>query len=112
MAANGDVHVEPDVAVHHTERNRIRRPVFIPHNFFRIEEIDALILGGISAEGKTLTDRLEGIEDSLSKASVENARLRRGVIEKFSRLGTKLRHLALIDDNHALSLVYSDDRAV
>ena len=59
-----------------------------------------------------LADILEGVENILAQLAVEQRRLGRGIIFEFARLRTELRDLALIDDDHALTVSDGDHRAV
>ena len=58
---------QTDITVDHTERNRVRGTVFIPHDLFRIKIINTLILSGISAKGKAVPN----IPESFAKRRPE-----------------------------------------
>ena len=112
MAADADVDIQPDVAVDHAEGNGVGCAVFVAQNLLGVEEINALILARIPAEGNALADGLEGVEQPLAESAVKNARLGGRIIDEFARFRAQLDHLSLIDDNHALPFVDGNHRAV
>ena len=59
IAANRNVDVETDILIDNTEGDWIRRAVLVAENFFRVKEINTLILCRVSAERKTAADDLE-----------------------------------------------------
>ena len=110
-AANAHIHVDTGSLVHHPEGNGTGGAVFIAGDLLGVDIIDALVLGGLAAEGKALADVLEHLSDALAQMAGENAGLRGGVIDKFAGLGADLRHLALIHNEHTLSVRHGNDRA-
>ena len=68
-ALDVEIGVDSCALVHHAERNRSRRSVFVANDFFRIEVIDTLILTRIAAERKTASHLLEGCNDTLSQVA-------------------------------------------
>ena len=111
-AAKGNVDVDARALVDDAEGNGAWRTVFVADEFLGVEVVDALVLRGLTAEGEALADVLEGVEDTLAKRAGEDGGLGRGIIDEFARLGAELRDLALIDDDHALTIGHGDDRAV
>ena len=90
----------------------MRRPVLVAHDFFRIEIVDALILRCVAAECETLADVLQHGYEVAREIAAEYRRLGRAVVRECARLGTDLDDLALLDNDHALPIVYSDAGAV
>ena len=111
-AANADVDVDAGPFVHHTEGDGRRSAVLVADELLGVEIVHPLILGRLAAEGETLADGLEGVPNALSQRAGKNAGLCGGVIGKFTRLRADLHDLALLHDEHALSVRYGDDRAV
>ena len=103
---------DPGALVDHAERNRRGRAVFVADELLGVEVVHALILGWLAAEGEALADVLEGGKNALAERAGENGGLGRGIIDEFAGLGAKLRDLALIDDDHALTVGDGDHRAV
>ena len=60
MAADGDINIQPDIPVYHTEGNRIGRAVFIAHNFLCINIVNTLSLRRFPAEGKPDAEIFKG----------------------------------------------------
>ena len=111
-AANGNIDIEADVVIHYAERNRTRRAVFVADKLLGVEEIDALILRGLAAEGKTLADILENRRDRAGQIAVKKAGLGGHVICIFSGLRADVNDLALVNDDHALTVGNGNDGAV
>ena len=112
MAADRDVHVEADILVYNTERDCVRCAVLVSDDLLRVEEVDSLVPRRVAAHGETLSKLLKAVPDALSKVSVENTRLRGGIVHKLSGFRADLNDCSLIHDHHALSLVDCDDGAV
>ena len=111
-AANGNVDVNACPLVNNTEGNRRWRAVLVADELLGVKIVHALILGRLAAEGEALSDVLERVEDTGSQLTGEDRRLGRSIIDKLARLGAELRHLALIDDDHTLSVGDCHDGAV
>ena len=105
-AADGNVHVQTDLVIDHTERNGVRRAEFIVDEFLRIKIIYALIFAGIAAIRKTLANLRKGVFNARTERAGENRRLARSVIGEFTRLRAKLHHSALLHDHHALAVCH------
>ena len=112
MAANRNIGIEVDVSIDDTERNRILRSILVSDDILRVEEVDALIRRGITTERYTLLPCIEGIHDALLQSAVENRRLGRRIPDKLTRLGTDLYDRTVVDDDHTLTFIDRDDRAV
>ena len=111
-AADGNVDVDARALVNNAERHRRRRAVLVADELLGVEVVDALILGRLAAEGEALADIFEGADDACAELTGENGGLRRAVVHELARHGAQLRDLALIDDDHALSVRHRDDGAV
>ena len=79
---------------------------------FCIEEIDSLVIRGISSKGETLYEELEAVHESRAESPIEERRLRGAVEEKGTRLRGDLDDRALLHDDHTLTFLNRDDRAV
>ena len=106
------VHVEAEVRVDDTERNRRSRAVFVPVDFLRVEVVDTLVLARVATERKALADTLKRRLDALAKRAVEDRRLSRAVIGELAGLGAHVDDLAGFDDDHALAIVHGNNRAI
>ena len=107
---NGPSHV--DVLVDDVEHDGVRGAELVAHDLLRVEEVDALVVAGVAAHGETLADELEGLLQRGSELAGEEARLGGGVVDEFAGLAGELNDLALIDDDHELTFVDGDLRAV
>ena len=110
-AADGDVDIQTDVIVHHAEGNGRRRAVLVAGDLLGIEIVHALILGGLAAEGEALADLLEDVQDPLAQLTGEDGGLGGGVVDILARLGADVHDLALLHDQHALTVGHGDDGA-
>ena len=111
-AADGNVDVQADVAVNHTEGNGRRRTELVVDQLFCVEVVDALVLAGVAAVGKTLADGLKGLLDRGAKLAGEDAGLGGGVVGELARLGADLHDFSLLHDDHALTIGDSDTGAI
>ena len=111
-AANADVQVNARTLIHHAERNRAGCTVLVAGQFFGVEVVDALILGGLAAKGKALANILEHAPHAVAQIAGENARLSGHVVSILARPSAHVDHLALLHDEHALAVCYGDQRAV
>ena len=111
-AAKRNIQIERELAVHNAEGDRVRGAELILHDLLEVEVVNALILAGIAAEGPSLADGLEQVENALAELAVEDAGLCGGVINEFAGLRADLNNLALLHDHHALTVRNGDDRAV
>ena len=102
-AANGNVNVDPRALVNDAEQDRRRRAVPVANELLGVEVVDALILGRFAAKGESACRCFKGVEDAGTswpekiEGSVE-------VVDELAGFRAKLRDLALIDDDHALSI--------
>ena len=90
---------------HGLKLDGLRRPVFVAHDLFRIEVINALILRRVAAVCETFADVLEDSHEIICEVTAEDGRLGGTVVGEHTGLGTDLDNLALLDDDHALSVV-------
>ena len=111
-AANGDIHIEADVVIHHAEGHRAGRTVFVAHQLLGVEVIDALIHRGLAAEGKALADVLEHCADGLGQIAAEQRRRAAGIVGVLTRLGAHIHDLALLHDHGTLAVGNGHDGAV
>ena len=111
-AANADVQIDARPLVHHPEGDGAGRAVFVARQLLGVEVVDALILGGLAAEGKALADVGEHVLDAIAQITGEDARLGGHVVSIFARLGAHIHHLALLHDEHALAVRHGDEGAV
>ena len=112
VAADRNIHVETDVLVHHAERDRIRRAVLVSDDLLCIKEVDSLVSRRVAAHRETLSELLKAVPDALSEISVEDTRLRGGIVHKLSGFRADLNDRSLIHDHHALSLIDRNDGSV
>ena len=111
-AADGDVHVQADVLIHHAEGNCARRAVLVAGNLARVEEVDALILARLATEGEPVEGGLENLLHLFAgELAVEQAGLGVDVEHVLAGLGAEVHDLTLIHDQHALALIDHDDGA-
>ncbi len=104
---------EADVVIHHAEGHRAGRSVFVAQNLLGVEEIDALILSGLTAEGKAVKGGLQnGLGLFAVQRAVEDARLAVLLEDILARLGAEIHDLTLIHNHHALAVRHRDDAAV
>ena len=69
VAAYGNVDIKTDLAVDHTERQRICGAELVVDDLLGIKIVDSLILARVAAVGKALAHRLKGLDDALSEAA-------------------------------------------
>ena len=101
------------IVIRYLERNLTGCTVFISYNFLRIEIIDPLVLARIPAKSKTAAYLLEhGKYTFLIQTACKKRRFRGTVIRILPRLGTKIHHLAGLDNHHALSVINGNHRPV
>ena len=111
-AADGNIHIQTDLGIHHPEGDGIGRAELIVQQFLGVEIIDPLILAGVAAKGEALAHRLEGLQNAFTQRAGEDAGLGGGVVCKLTGLGTDLHDLSLLHDHHALTVCHGDDAAV
>ena len=112
VAPDAHIHVQADIVVNITERNRGGRAVEIVHDLFNIEKIHPLILAGTAAESKTLPQCLKSLLNVLAQIPVKKAGLRGGIVDKLPRLGTEFHYGSLLHNDHKLSFIDSHDGTV
>ena len=110
-ATDGNIHIQSDVAVHHAERHRTWRTVLVAHDFLGVDVIDPLILGRFAAEGEALADGAENIRNALAQIACHDRRFRGRIVDVLTLLCAQLHHLALLHDQHALSVRNRNDTA-
>ena len=98
--------------IHDAERNGRRRAVLVADKLLGVYVVDSLILGDLAAEGEALADGLEHLEYALSQLAGEDGRLGGGVVDVLAGNGAEVDDLALLDDEHALSVRDGDNGAV
>ena len=112
-AADGDIHIQSDVAVHHAEGHRIGRAVLVAHQLLDVEIIHPLIPARLAAEGQTVEGALEDLLEFIgAEGAVEDAGLGVLIEDVFAGLGAEFHDLALIHHHHALAVGHGDDGAL
>ena len=114
LAEAADAHVDVDAGplVHHAEGHGAGRAVLIADKLLGVEVVDALILGGLAAEGKAVGHGTEHVLQALAQTAAEQGRLRGHVVGILAGLGAHVHDLALVHDEHALAVRHRDDGAV
>ena len=115
VAAHRDVDVEPDIGVDDAEGDGRRRAVLVPRDLLRVEEVHALVFGGVPAEREARPHPLERGPDPVgdrARPPEKQTRLARFVEDELPRLAAGVDDGALLDDDHVLPLVDRDDRSV
>ena len=107
--ADGDIHIQTHIGIHHTEGHRRGRPVLIPHQFFGVEIVNALIFGRFAAEGETLADISEHFFDALSQRTAENRGFRGHIVGVLPGFRADIHHFPLFDNEHTLAVGHGDD---
>ena len=110
--ADADVHIDSRPLVHHPERNGAGGTVLVSGELLGVKIVNSLVLGGLAAEGEALADVLEHTLDGFSQIAGKEAGLGRSVVGILARLGTHIHNLALLHDEHTLTVGHRDDRAV
>ena len=100
------------VLFNNLEGNFRRGAVFVADNFFCVEVVNALILTGIAAEGKTFTHPLEYLDYAFFQVAGKYRRLCGFVIGVFAGFSAQVNYLALFHDHHALANVDRDHGTV
>ena len=103
-AAHRYIDIKADLAVNDAERDGIGRAELIVDELFEVKVVNALILGGVAAVGKALADGLECFLYAGAEAAGENGRLGRCIVCKLTRLCADLDDLALLNNDHALTV--------
>ena len=111
-ALDADIDIYAGALIDHPEGDGRRRAVLVADELLGVEVVDSLVLGRLAAEGETLADVGEDLLHVFAQISVEYAGLSRHVVGILAGLGADVHDLALLDDEHALSVRDSDERAV
>ena len=112
-AADGYVHIQADVVVHHAEGHRAGRAVLVAQYLAGIEVVHALVLARLAAKGEAVEGRLEQRAGLFAvQRAVEQAGLAALVEHVLARLGAEVHHLALVDYQHALAVGHGNYAAV
>ena len=104
--------VAPLLADYHTERNGGGGAVQDLAQLLGVDVVHPLILAGVAAVGKALGYGLEGSCQTVAEVAGEHAGLGGGIEGILARLGAHFHHLALLHDEHALSVCHSNAAAV
>ena len=112
MTTDGNVHIQTNVLVYHTEWHRCHSSVLIADQFLNIHIVNSLLCGCHTTKADTLTQFLKGCLNILTQAAIEQAWLCTGVIQKLSCLCTHIYDLPLIHNQHTLSICHTDDRTI
>ena len=111
-AADTNIEIDARTLIHYAEGNRTGGAVLVARQLLGIKVVDALILGCFAAEGKALADVLEHALHAVAQIAGKDTRLGGHIIGVLARLGTYIDHLALLHDEHALSVCNGDQGAV
>jgi len=111
-AADGNVHIQPNVGVHDAERHGVGGAVFVADDFLGVKIINALILAGVPPEGEALLQRFPGTLEPLPEPAVEDCGFRRAVPDELARFRREFHNRALFHDHHALTVIHRDDGSV
>ena len=111
-AADADVDVQRSTLIHHAERHGVGGAILVADDLLDIEEVDALILGGLAAEGKALADGAEYALDALAQIAGKQRGLGGHIVGVLAGNGAHIHDLALLHDDHALAVIDRDDRTV
>ena len=103
-AAQAHIHIKTHVIVHHPEGDGAGGSVLVAGDLLGVEVIDALILGRLCAEGKALSEFIDGLAQAVTEVAVENTGGGGSIVGVFAGLGGKFHDLALIHDHHTLTV--------
>jgi len=106
------IHIQPDIRVDHSERDRAWRSVLVADKFLGVEVVDPLIFRRFAPELETFPDRAKRVRDASAQAAVKEGWFAGHIIRVFARIRAEVDDFALLDDNHALPVVYGYDRPV
>ena len=114
LAEAPDAHVDVDACplVHHTEGHRAGSAVLVAHQLLGVDVVDALVVGGLTAEAEPLADLRKDLVDVLGQTLAQQRGLGAGVVGVLARLGAEVHHLALLHDEGALALGHRHDGAI
>ena len=112
VAAHGDVDVQADIVVDHAEGHGRGGAVLVADDLLGVDEVDALVLARVAAEGKAAADIGEGLLDGVAQVAAKDARLAAGIEDELAGLQRDLDDLAVLHHEHALAVVDGDDGAV
>ena len=110
-AAQTHIHVKTHVVVHHPEGDGAGGAVLVAGDLLGVEVVNALILGRLSAEGKALSEFIDGLAQTVAEVTAEHTGRGGGIIGIFAGLGGKFHDLALIHDHHALTVGHQNHGA-
>ena len=112
MTPDGNIHIQSDIPVYHTKRNRVWRTIFIADDILDVHKVNSLVCCRISAKSETHAELSETVFNALAQTAVENGWLRRCIIQKLTCLRTDINYLSLIHNQCALSFIYRNNGAV
>ena len=104
----GNIEVDAGIVILYPERYGIGRSVLVAHDLLRIYEVYSLILSRHSSELESLAYIGKSLFEAGPEVPVKQRRLRLAVEYIFSGLSAEIQNLALLDDDHALSVCDSD----
>ncbi len=73
--ADRNVNIKTYIVIHHAERDRAWRAVFIADQLFFVEVINSLILWRFAAECKSFAEVFERLNKTCAKVTLEDRRL-------------------------------------
>ena len=114
-AVAADIHrelVAPLLADHHPERDGRGGAVQDLAQLLGVDVVHPLILAGVAAVGKALGYGLESGCQTVAEVAGEHAGLGGGIEGILARLGAHFHHLALLHDEHTLTIGHGNAAAV
>ena len=101
-----DIHraAHAQILVHDLKDDGAGSAELIAHDFLGVEIVHSLILAGITAVSKALTDSLEGLFQAVAQLARENRGFCGGIVCILTGFGADLYHLTLLHDDHALTV--------
>ena len=112
VAADVDGTAEAKTLVHDLEDDGAGGAELVAHDLLGIDVIHSLILAGVAAVGEALADGFEGLEDTVTQLARKNGRFCGSIICIFAGFGADFHDLALLHDEHTLTIGHSDAGAV
>ena len=111
-AAHRHIHIQADFGVHHPEGDGVGGAELVVQQLLGIDVVHPLVLTGVAAVSKPLADGFEGLQDALAQRAGEDGGFGGGIIGKLTRLGADLHDLALLHNEHTLTVCHGNAGAV
>ena len=101
-----------DRLIDHLKENGGRGSKLIVQDFLEVNIVYSLVFGRFAAEGKPFADIGEHILNTLAQVAVEDGRLSGHIVYILAGLGTQIHDLALVHNQHTLTVRNGNHRAV